>query len=622
MALPQQFLDELRARITLSNVIGRRVKLIRRGREHVGLCPFHKEKSPSFTVNDDKGFYHCFGCGAHGDVLTFEMEQGNLGFMEAVEKLATEAGMEVPKSTPQEAENARRRAGVLDVLEAACAFFQQNLFLPAGQDGLGYLRRRGLDDGVIRQFRLGWAPGGGLLKGALARQGLDEEQLVEAGLLKRREDGSVGEYFRERVMFPITDRRGRVIAFGARTLGDGQPKYLNSPDTPVFHKGQVLFNLAQAREPAGKANEVVVAEGYMDVIALTRGGIPQAVAPLGTALTEAQIEELWKLAEEPVLCFDGDAAGQRAAARAADRALSILKPGRSLRFALLPGGKDPDDILRDEGPGALRAALSAARPLMDMLWGMALEGRDLGTPERRAALEAHLEEQVRGIEDRTVQQYYRQAFRDRLRELFRPQRPASGGSFSGGRQAPSGGWRGGGGKGRWQQERWSAPLPPLPAGALLPKLSAETAEATRRRILVATALCHPGLFDHVGERLGLLDIPEPDLDKIRQALLILLGRDPSLDFNSVKSHLHADGLESAVNGLLTSNVWVHAAFSRPDADFEAARTGWDHTFELTRRVDLKADIDRIVEQLGEDPTPETFETFVALKGHERIPGED
>ncbi|WP_019645626.1 DNA primase [Novispirillum itersonii] len=622
MALPAQFLDELRARITLSSVIGRRVKLIRRGREHVGLCPFHKEKSPSFTVNDDKGFYHCFGCGAHGDVLTFEMEQGNLGFMEAVEKLAAEAGLEVPKSTPREAEDAKRRAGVLEVLEAACAFFQQNLFLPAGQDGIAYLRRRGLTDAIIRQFRLGWAPGGGVLKGALARQGIGEDQLVEAGLLKRRDDGSLGEYFRERVMFPITDRRGRVIAFGARTLGDGQPKYLNSPETPVFHKGQVLFNLAQAREPAGKANEVVVAEGYMDVIALTRGGIPQAVAPLGTALTETQIEELWKLAEEPILCFDGDNAGQRAAARAAERALTVLKPGRSLRFALLPGGRDPDEILRDEGPQALRAALSAARPLMDMLWSMALEGRDLSTPERRAALEAHLDEMTREIEDRTVQQYYRQAFRDRLRDLFRPQRPA----YGGGRPGGAGGWtpRGGGkGWGNRQPPRWSAPLPPLPpTGMLVPKLSAESAEATRRRILVATALCHPALFDHIGERLGSLDLPEPDLDKIRRALLILLGREPGLDFNSVKSHLHADGLESAVRGLLSSNVWVHAAFCRPDADLDAARTGWDHTFELTRRIDLKADIDRIVEQLGDDPTPETFETFVALKGHERMPGDE
>lgn len=622
MALPAQFLDELRARITLSSVIGRRVRLIRRGREHVGLCPFHKEKSPSFTVNDDKGFYHCFGCGAHGDVLTFEMEQGNLGFMEAVEKLAAEAGLEVPKSTPREAEDAKRRAGVLEVLEAACAFFQQNLMLPGGQDGLGYLRRRGLSDAVIRQFRLGWAPGGGVLKGALARQNIGEDQLVEAGLLKRRDDGSLGEYFRERVMFPITDRRGRVIAFGARTLGDGQPKYLNSPETPVFHKGQVLFNLAQAREPAGKANEVVVAEGYMDVIALTRGGIPQAVAPLGTALTETQIEELWKLAEEPILCFDGDAAGQRAAARAAERALAVLKPGRSLRFALLPGGRDPDEILRDEGPQALRSALSAARPLMDMLWSMALEGRDLTTPERRAALEAHLEDMARGIEDRTVQQYYRQAFRDRLRDLFRPQRPAYGGKPAAG----GGGWvprSGGKGWGNRQPPRWSAPLPPLPAaGMLVPKLSAESAEATRRRILVATALCHPRLFDHIEERLGSLELPEPDLDKIRRALLILLGREPGLDFDSVKSHLHADGLESAVRGLLSSNVWVHAAFCRPDAELDAARTGWDHTFELTRRIDLKADIDRIVEQLGDDPTPETFETFVALKGHERMPGDE
>ena len=370
MAFPPRFLDELRARLTLSTIIGRRIKLTRAGREYKACCPFHNEKTPSFFVNDEKGFYHCFGCGAHGDIISFEMEQGNLTFPEAVERLAAEAGLEVPRETPREREAARQRAGVLEVLEAACTFFEQQLRMPVGKDGLAYLQRRGLDSETIARFRLGWAPAAGALKSALARQAIDEGQLIEAGLLKPSDqpDRPAYDYFRDRVTFPITDRRGRVIAFGARTLGDGQPKYLNSPETPVFQKGLVLYGLAQAREAIGKAGEAIVAEGYMDVIALSAAGFPQTVAPLGTALTEPQIEDLWRMVDEPILCFDGDAAGQRAALRAADRALPLLRPGKSLRFALLPAGKDPDDLLRAQGARAMRGILEAARPLLEVLW--------------------------------------------------------------------------------------------------------------------------------------------------------------------------------------------------------------------------------------------------------------
>lgn len=571
----------------------------------------------AFALEDDILTGNCFGCGAHGDVISFEMEQGNLSFMEAVEKLAGEAGLEVPQATPREAAEAKRRATVLEVIEAACAFFEQQLRMPAGAEGLAYLRRRDLDDATIRRFRLGYAPGAGVLKGALARQGIDEERLVEAGLLKRRDDGSVGEYFRDRVMFPITDRRGRVIAFGGRTLGDGQPKYLNSPDTPVFHKGQVLYNLAGAREPAAKAREVVVAEGYMDVIAFTRAGIPQAVAPLGTALTETQITELWKLADEPILCFDADSAGQRAAAKAAERALPILEPGKSLRFALLAGGKDPDDILRDKGPAALRDGLDSAIPLLEALWRQVAGGHDVSTPERRAALEAALEERVRAIADRSIQQHYRQAFRDRCWQLFRPQRPQR---PQGGTPTFSGARSGKGGKGKWQAAapRWSAPLPPSPTPGG-PPIDPGAADALRRRILVATLIMHPELFDTVGERLGLLDIPEPSLDSLRGAVLTLLGREPSLDSEGIRDHLRADGLGHELDSLLTSNVFIHAAFSRPGSESQSARRGWEHTFDLMiRRTELKADIDRVVARLGDDPTEATYETFVALKNQDRM----
>src|SRR5947209_6313652 len=334
MAFPPRFLDELRQRLSLADVVGRRVRLIKRGREYVGLCPFHNEKTPSFAVVEDKGFFHCFGCGAHGDVIGFVMQNGGLGFREAVESLAGEAGLEVPKSTPQERERAQRQIDLQDAMEAACVFFQEQLEAPAG-------------------------------------------------------------------------RAGRVIAFGGRVIGEGQPKYLNSPETPLFQKGRVLYGWAAARASAAKAPSAIVTEGYMDVIALHRAGFTTAVAPLGTALTEAQLEELWKLAPEPVLCFDGDAAGERAALRAADRALPLLKPGMSLRFAALPAGEDPDTLIGRYGAEAMREALDQARPLAEVIWGVERKSDALDTPERRAALEQRLEAKTRLIADKNVADKYR-----------------------------------------------------------------------------------------------------------------------------------------------------------------------------------------------------------------------
>jgi DNA primase len=616
MALPQSFLDELRARLTLSTVIGRRVKLIRAGREFKACCPFHTEKTPSFTVNDDKGFFHCFGCGAHGDVITFEMQAANLTFPEAVEKLAGEAGLEVPRASREEVEQARRRADVLEVVEAACAFFEQQLRMPVGKPGLAYLHRRGLDDATIGRFRLGYAPPAGALKAAMARSGIDEEQLVEAGLLKRRDDGTVHDYFRDRVMFPITDRRGRPIAFGGRLLGDGQPKYLNSPDTPHFHKGTVLYGLAQAREAAGRSGRIIVAEGYMDVIALSRSGFPQSVAPLGTALTEQQIETLWRLADEPILCFDADAAGQRAAARAAERALALLRPGKSLRFAVMksPAGgtaKDPDDLLREDGVGAMRRVLDSARPLLDVLWSNAVEGRPLDTPERRAALERDVHGLVGRIADRSVQGHYRQAVKERLFDLFRRRRPPAAGGRSGesarrSRVAPGQ---------SWAAPAWSAPLTPVAAP--------ESIDVLQKRILLTTLITHPEMADHVGERLGALDFAEDPMDRLREGVLMILAREPSLDFVALTDHLRADGCGGLLDSLLRSNVYTHAAFARPEADTETARRGWDHTFDLLiRRKDLKADRDLMVERLGENPTEKDFQTFLALNRHMLPPDTD
>ncbi|HEY2110443.1 MAG TPA: DNA primase, partial [Dongiaceae bacterium] len=364
MSFTPQFLDELRQRLSLVSVISRKVRLVRRGRESTGLCPFHNEKSPSFTVSDEKGFFHCFGCGAHGDVIGFLMRSEGLSFPESVERLAREAGLALPVSSPEERQRAERQSTLVTAMETAAAWYQEQLAGSAGRGALDYLRRRGLAEGTIARFRLGYAPEGRTaLRDALTRAGVSVELAQEAGLVGKGEDGALFDRMRGRVIFPIADRRGRVIAFGGRILGEGQPKYLNSPETPLFHKGRTLYGLGQALRPAKDAGEVVVAEGYMDVIALSEAGFPQAVAPLGTALTEEQIAELWRLVPEPTLCFDGDAAGERAAARAADRALPLLKPGQSLRFAMLPEGEDPDTLILAEGSAAMRALLDRALPL-------------------------------------------------------------------------------------------------------------------------------------------------------------------------------------------------------------------------------------------------------------------
>src|SRR5215470_14590334 len=425
MSFTPQFLDELRQRLSLASVIARKVKLTRRGRESTGLCPFHNEKTPSFTVSDEKGFFHCFGCGAHGYVIGFVMRSEGLSFPETVERLAREAGLPLPVSSPEERQRAERQATLVTAMETAAAWYEQQLGTSAGRGALDYLRRRGLTPDTTARFRLGYAPEGRTaLREALARAGVSQELALEAGLIGKGEDGALFDRMRGRVIFPIADRRGRVIAFGGRILGDGQPKYLNSPETALFHKGRTLYGLGQALRPAKDASEVIVAEGYMDVIALAQAGFPQAVAPLGTALTEEQIAELWRLVPEPILCFDGDVAGERAAARAADRALPLLKPSQSLRFALLPAGEDPDSLIRGAGTPAMRAALDQSLALAEVVWRGATAGRRLDTPERRAGLRHELRQLLARIADRGVQEAYRAEFEARLDALFNPGAPA------------------------------------------------------------------------------------------------------------------------------------------------------------------------------------------------------
>jgi DNA primase len=584
------FLDELRARLALSSVVARRVRLQRRGREHLGLCPFHNEKTPSFTVNDDKAFFHCFGCGAHGDVIGFVMRAESLSFPEAVERCAQEAGLQVPASSPEERAKAERHATLQGALEAAAVWFERQLQGPEGRSGLSYLRGRGLTDETIARFRLGFAPDSrGALKSALMKQGLPESLLVEAGLLIRPPEDNPGptyDRFRGRVMFPIADRRGRVIAFGGRVLGEGEPKYLNSPETPVFHKGRTLYGLAQARKAAHDKGEVIVAEGYMDVIAMAQGGFANAVAPLGTALTEDHLKELWRLAPEPILCFDGDAAGQRAAARAAERALPHLLPGFSLRFALLPAGLDPDDLIRSQGPQRLAEILAAAQPLVDTVWALEAAGRKLDTPERRAGFRAALKARVGAIADPAVRRDYAAEMERRLDKLFGAPRARP--------------------EGRHRRGPWKPG--PATAGGEAARRGVGGVVRRQQEILLATLVNHPELLAECAEEAAALTFSGP-LDKLRGALLNLSARTPDLDSGELKRQLNSLGLGDALAHLMGTAVIGHASFARAEAPLEAARRGWNEAVRRYRDLEERGEIELAGRRLAEDMNEQQWDAF-------------
>lgn len=516
MALPPAFLDELRVRTPLPGLIGRKTRLVKSGRNWKGCCPFHGEKTPSFYVYDDH--FHCFGCGAHGDAISFLMRAEGTTFPEAVERLAGEAGLEVPKPSAQEVARERRARDLHAVMEAAAQAYHRRLFLPEGRPALDYLLRRGLREQTIRDFTLGWAPSGrGALAADLRGEEITEAQMIEAGLLRPGEAGEASrDFFYARVMFPIRDRRGRVIAFGGRILGDGQPKYVNSPETPLFRKRMGLYGLDLAREGAFRGAPVVAVEGYMDVIALHQAGFTGAVAPLGTALTAEQLEELWRLSPEPVLCFDGDAAGARAAARAAEVALPLISTERTLRFATLPGGEDPDTLTARRGAAAFQAVLDGARPMADALYGLVAEGRPAATPEQRAALRNRLSGAAGAIADKALGAEYRRVLLDRF--------------FAASRIRPG--------------------HKPPPRRLARPVIAPGPVRAERARMMFAIILRHPWLLPQVEEALGLLDLPEGPAAQLRAAICAWPVAAETLDFEGLIAHLAQHGVEDAVSWVL------------------------------------------------------------------------
>ena len=518
MKFSTDFLDEIRARVPVSQVVGARVKLRKSGREWAGLSPFNAEKTPSFFVNDQKGFYHDFSSGKHGDVFTFLMETEGLGFPEAVEKVAAMAGLPMPAKSREGEARDQRRAVLRDALVLAAEIFESTLNAPVGAKARGYLSDRGVDPAAQRLFGLGYAaPDRFALREALAARGVDLAEMIAAGLLAHGDDVAVAyDRFRDRVMFPIHDRGGKLVAFGGRALDpSARAKYLNSPESELFHKGELLYNHHRARKAAHERGEVVVVEGYVDVIAMTQAGFAHTVAPLGTALTSEQCALLWTIADEPILCFDGDKAGRKAAYRAVDVALPLVGPGKSLRFAMLPEGQDPDDLVRSGGAPAIADALGAAEPLAELLFGRETEGHAFDTPEKRAGLERRLRELVGQIADETLRRHYAADMARRLGDFFGAGAPASAGSGRRDRYP-----RGGGG-GRFVRPD---PGPRLGlAGAALPaaprRLVARPREAPREIAILAILVCHPGLLERRVEEVAGVEFLSPALAAFRDRLL-------------------------------------------------------------------------------------------------------
>ena len=572
MRYGEGLLEEIRRRTDLVQLVGRRVKLIRKGRVMWGCCPFHAEKSPSFKVENERKLYKCFGCGKGGDCFKWLIETDGLSFPEAVEKLAAEVGVELPKWSPDDEAREQKRKSLYDIVELAAKFYEEQLLGPAGREAREYLKGRGLDAAAARQFRLGYSPGGnGALIAHLTSHNVTQDDIIAAGLARPAEDGRpMRDFFYNRVMFTITDGRGRAIAFGARALeADAKPKYINSGENALFSKGQNLYNFAGARAAAIKTGTIIVAEGYTDVIAMVRAGFEHAVAPLGTALTEDQLHLLWRTAPEPILAFDGDNAGLKAAHRAAHLALPHLKAGYSLRFAFLPSGEDPDSFIAHNGAGAMLALLNDAIPLSTLLWRTETEGKDLATPERRAGLEHALKEITDRITDDKVRDYYRRGFDELVFNNFKKRAPSPQGPRSQARPQQGGRYRGDF-KPRPTMGSDQSVSPAVRENRLVRSVvgAREAKEREVGRMLVAD----PAIAVRHAEILAELDFQDPLLDSLRRELLNLAASGSSLEKAGVQTHFARKGMDELLQRFapraLHPETIAQTAFSEPDVDLD------------------------------------------------------
>ncbi len=556
MSIPPRFLDEIRNRLSLSEIIGRRISVTRAGREFKACCPFHKEKTPSFTINDDKQFYHCFGCGAHGDVIGFVMAHDNLSFIDAVEGLSADAGLQMPKPDPMAIEQAQKAKGLHELLDEATSWMQGQVDEAGNADVLDYLEGRGMNADIRSGFRVGYTPADGqALRTYLKGKGFSDVDMLEAGLLKESNRG--GEpyvFFRDRVMFPVADRRGRVVAFGGRILPEHirpqmdqnftPPKYINSSDTPLFDKGRMLYSESLARQAAREGHTILVTEGYMDVIACNKYGFKGAVAPMGTALTEDQILSLWSMVIDdeklPILCFDGDNAGRSAASRACGNILPLLKPGKTVRFAFLPEGEDPDSLLRSSGASGFKKFLESSLSLFDFIWAAHTAGRDFSTPESRAGLTKALQKQVSTIADPEIQKHYKELISSRISDNFFK-------SYQG---------KGKGGQG---------PQSAKASGALRLRPLVQKKNRVAQKVLLSAVINNPELYSCLEEEFGQFIIEAQNLNNLRAHVIASLNEDASLDTEGLCAKLEFQGFEKERDDILNESVYVHAAFARQGA---------------------------------------------------------
>ena len=586
MRLGEDFIDEIKARVRPSDLIGRTVSLKRQGREFVGLSPFKKERSPSFFVNDEKRFYHCFASGKHGDVFTWLEEMEGLSFMEAAERLAGEAGLSLPAPDPQAQQNTQHRKSLVEWMEAAQAFYLRALRTPAAEDARRYLKSRGLSGEDCVRFGIGYAPESRTaLKDELVTAGAPVGDLVECGLLIEPDSGSPYDRFRHRIMFPIQDPRGRLVAFGGRALSsEARAKYLNSPETPIFHKGSMLYRFPEARraaaDPTADIRGLIVAEGYLDVIALARAGLEQGVAPLGTAITEEQLQLLWRAGGEPVMCLDGDSAGRAAALKAADRALPLLQAGHTLRFAFMPDGKDPDDILREQGAGALREVFKQTRSLADLLWEREIGVEPLDDPDRRASFRRRIRTLLAQIAEPDIRAEYKREFDNRMEAAFgtTPQR------------AP---WTGKGKKG----------LPRLGPSAELRRAAKGSPGASDARILLLAAIEWPELAADQVETLAHLTLGS--LDLLRDTVLDACSSGQSVQSDWLRAKLAEMGFAAELRRLDGERGPMRAAIGGAEASGEQRSEAWiklaaaymERNEATDRREEIRA---RLVEEIGRD----------------------
>jgi len=553
MTLPPGFLDELRTRTSLAQVVGRKVTWdMRKSNQGKGdmwaPCPFHQEKTASFHVDDRKGYYYCFGCHAKGDAISFVRETENLGFMEAIEVLAREVGLQMPARDPKAQEKADRRTQLAEVMEQAVQFYRLQLKTAQGAPARDYLDRRGLRDDAQERWGIGYAPDARhALIGHFRDKGVDEALVVDAGLAIKPDDGGAPfDRFRGRIIFPIRDARGRTISLGGRALDpNARAKYLNGPETELFDKGRSLFNIQNARAAAGKGTPLIVAEGYMDVIALSEAGFGASVAPLGTAITEDQLRLLWRISPEPIIALDGDTAGLRAAMRVIDLALPLIEAGQSLRFALMPEKMDPDDVIKAEGPSAMQALLDSALPMVRLLWRRETEGKVFDSPERKAALDRDLRQVIKRIKDPSIRSHYGSEINALRRELFNPPR------------VRQGSWQGG--RGPWRK----GPPPALTEtkSSLLAAASGEVEEVLREAVILATFISHPGLIEQFEGALERIEMATADHREL-QHLLLTHAHDHVAD---LRARIEAEAGPHLIEKLFALNhVRIAPALRRPD----------------------------------------------------------